>query len=67
MHNKKPMSSLSRRLLVGAKICLRYLIGVFGPAQGDTPAGGARSMPEPYDYDKNEGTRQLGISQQYPE
>src|ERR1700693_5007008 len=33
MHNRKPISSLSRRLLVGAKICLRYLIGVFDPAQ----------------------------------
>ena len=38
MHNRKPTSSLSRRLLVGAKICERYLIGVFGPAQEDTPA-----------------------------
>src|SRR5580698_7621139 len=26
-HNKKPTNSLSRRLLVGAKICERYLIG----------------------------------------
>src|ERR1700722_1584493 len=38
MHNRKPTSSLSRRLLVGAKICERYLIGVFSPAQEDTPA-----------------------------
>src|SRR5579864_3967880 len=33
MHKRKPTNSLSRRLLVGAKICLRYLIGVFDPAQ----------------------------------
>src|SRR5580700_9588495 len=32
-HNRKPTSSLSRRLLVGAKICERYLIGVFNPTQ----------------------------------
>ena len=38
MHNRKPISSLSRRLLVGAKICLRYLIGVFDPSRKDTPA-----------------------------
>ena len=38
MHKRKPTSSLSRRLLVGAKICERYLIGAFDPAQEDTPA-----------------------------
>jgi hypothetical protein len=27
MHKRKPTSSFSRRLLVGAKICERYLIG----------------------------------------
>ena len=61
MHKRKPTSSLSRRLLVGAKICERYLIGVFSPAQEDTPANGFRSMPEPYDYDKNERRVQLRI------
>ena len=35
-HNRKPISSLSRRLLVGAKICERYLIGVFGRYAGTT-------------------------------
>src|SRR5579872_780615 len=29
IHKRKPISSLSRRLLVGAKICLRYLMGEF--------------------------------------
>src|SRR5271170_3355202 len=33
MQNRKPTSSLSRRLLVGAKIGERYLIGVFRTAQ----------------------------------
>src|ERR1700724_1529392 len=62
MHNRKPTSSLSRRLLVGAKICERYLIGMFSPAQEDTPANGARSVPEPYDYDKNKRRVQLRIA-----
>jgi hypothetical protein len=29
MHQRKPTNSFSRRLLVGAKICERYLIGDF--------------------------------------
>src|ERR1700686_3349313 len=33
MHKRKPTSSFSRRLLVGAKICEKYLIGVLGPTQ----------------------------------
>src|ERR1700690_3665441 len=33
IHKRKPTSSLSRRLLVGAKICERYLIGVLGTTQ----------------------------------
>src|SRR6202049_3532015 len=56
MHKRKPTSSFSRRLLVGAKICLRYLIGVFDPWQERHSCRGARSVPEPFDYDKNERT-----------
>src|ERR1700685_1203500 len=37
-HNRKPTSSLSRRLLVGAKICERYLIGDLVLRRNDTPA-----------------------------
>jgi hypothetical protein len=33
MHKRKPTNSLSRRLLVGAKICEKYLIGVFRTAR----------------------------------
>src|SRR5580704_2208713 len=60
-NKRKPTSSLSRRLLVGAKICLRYLIGVFVLRRSDTRARSARSVPEPFDYDKNERTLQLRI------
>jgi len=38
MHNRRPTNSLSRRLLVGAKICERYLIDVFSRTQEHTPA-----------------------------
>jgi hypothetical protein len=38
MHNRKPTSSLSRRLFVGAKICERYLIGILIPSRNDTHA-----------------------------
>src|ERR1700690_45503 len=34
-HNRNPISSLSRRLLVGAKIRAKYFMGVFDPARGD--------------------------------
>jgi hypothetical protein len=67
MHSRKPTNSLSRRLLVGAKICERYLIGNLVLRRNDTPARGARSMPEPSNYAKNEGTLQLVILGQYPE
>src|ERR1700686_403157 len=38
MHKRKPTSSLSRRLLVGAKICERYLIGKLVPHRNNPPA-----------------------------
>src|SRR5579863_9807081 len=60
-HNKKPTSSLSRRLLVGAKICERYLIGDLVLRRKKSPASGARSMPEPVNYDKNDASLQLRI------
>jgi hypothetical protein len=60
-HNKNPTSSLSRRLLVGAKICERYLIGDLVLRRNNVPASGARSMPEPFDYDKNDASLQLRI------
>src|SRR5277367_2559480 len=65
MHKRKPTNSLSRRLLVGAKICERYLIGDLVLRRKCTPARGARSMPELSDYDKNERSVQLRICQQY--
>src|SRR5579862_3043510 len=67
MHKRKPTNSLSLRLLVGAKTCERYFIGAFVPRRKYPPVSGARSMPEPFDYDKNASRVQLRIQRQYPE
>src|SRR5581483_8060462 len=54
-HNRKPISSLSRRLLVGAKIRDRYFMGVMDTAE-DTSA--APTTPELYDYYRKFAARQ---------
>src|SRR5438552_1354158 len=51
-HNKNPISSLSRRLLVGAKILDKYFIWRIVPRR-KTPYLRGRTTPEPDDYVKN--------------
>ena len=59
-HNRNPISSLSRRLLVGAKIRGKTFIQRISRTRAK--ARHARPTPEPYNYAKNHGALQLGIS-----
>jgi hypothetical protein len=57
MHRTNPISSLSRRLLVGVRACERYFIGVAVLA-GDTSTHSTTLQPEPNNYDNNPRTEQ---------
>ena len=52
-HNKKPISSLSRRLLVGAKMREIYFMGVMEAAERQNYPASVLTTPEPNDYYKN--------------
>ena|SRR5437868_3626935 len=52
-HSRKPISSLSRRLLVGAKICEKYFMGSVAILQTRKCCLNAGTRPEPSNYPKN--------------
>lgn len=60
MHSRNPISSLSRRLFVGAKIREMDLIGALGTAS--TPPPRYQTTPEPDDYAKKWAEEQLFVS-----
>ena len=60
MHSTNPISSLSRRLLLGVNACERYLIGVVAFGR-NTHARIATNQPQPIDYDKKPPTGQCGF------
>jgi len=60
IHNRNPISSLSRRLLVGAKIRGKTFIQRISRIQAN--ARHARPTPEPFNYAKKHVAPQLGIS-----
>jgi len=51
MHSRNPISSLSRRLLVGTKTCEKYFMGAWAPLGAYRLLRAA--TPEPVDYYKN--------------
>src|SRR5438105_1306810 len=57
-HSRKPISSLSRRLLVGAKICEKYFMGSLTILQEAKSCLDAGTGPEPNNYPKNPAARQ---------
>ena len=60
MHSRNPISSLSRRLLVGAKIREMDFIGALGTASTLPPQ--CQTTPEPDDYAKKWAEEQLFVS-----